>query len=263
MNIVVCVKQISDSEDIKYDIAANGRLFGKVKTCINPLDKKAVEAAVQLKEKHGGSVTIISLGPLQCELTLQECIAMGADEAILVSDPAFDGGDAMATSYVLAAAIRKAGEFDLVICGQQSNDSGNAQVGARVAEHLGMTQITSVASIEIEYDGARIEREHEDGIEIVGAKLPMVITVVHSINSPRYPSVGAYMEASCREITVWSANDLELNAAMRLGKCGSAVHVVRVFAPPSRASGVVFDENNDQDNVDALMAKLYTEKIVW
>jgi electron transfer flavoprotein beta subunit len=198
MDILVCVKQVPDTTEVKIDPKTNTLIRQGVPSIVNPFDKNAVEAALQLKEKHGGKVTVISMGPPQAKDALKECLAMGADEAALISDRAFGGADTLATSYTLAAGIRKLGKFDVIICGKQAIDGDTAQVGPEIAEYLDIPQITYVAKVEVNGDIARVEREHEEGYEIIETTLPVLLTVVKSINEPRFPTVKGTMKRTVK-----------------------------------------------------------------
>lgn len=261
MEIVVCVKQVPDTTEVKIDPATNSIIRQGVPSIVNPFDKHAVEAALQLREKHGGKVTIISMGPPQAKDALKECLAFGADEAILVSDRAFGGADTLATSYTLAAAIRKISKFDLIICGKQSIDGDTAQVGPELAEHLGIVPITYAAGIEIEGESIKVKREQEEGYEVVAAKLPVLLTVVKSINEPRHPSVKGVMKANRKSITVLSSEDLDIDT-QRIGINGSPTQVRRIFAPKQRGQGEIIDVENSQEAVHILVQKLTEAKIV-
>ncbi len=232
-----------------------------VPSIINPFDKNALEAALQLKELHGGRVTVISMGPPQAKDALKECLAMGADEAILISDRLFGGADTLATSLTLAAAIRKLGEYDLIICGKQAIDGDTAQVGPEIAEHLGIPQITYVAKIEFDGDKYRAEREHEDSYEIIEAGRPVLITVVKSINEPRYPSVKGLMKANRREIPVWTAEMLAVDQE-QVGLAGSPTQVRRIFTPEQRVQGEIIGGDDPREAAALLVNKLLDAKII-
>ena len=163
MEIVVCVKQVPDTTEVKIDPVKNTLIREGVPSIVNPFDKIAVEVALQLREKHGGKVKVISMGPPQAADALKECLAMGADEAILISDRAFGGADTLATAYALSTSIEKMGPVDLILCGKQAIDGDTAQVGPGIAENLGMPQITYAAKIEINGDTIKVDREHDDG----------------------------------------------------------------------------------------------------
>ncbi|HWR45703.1 electron transfer flavoprotein subunit beta/FixA family protein [Sporomusa sp.] len=261
MEIVVCVKQVPDTTEVKIDPQTNTLIRQGVPSIVNPFDKNAVEAALQLKEKHGGRITVISMGPPQASDALKECLAMGADEAVLISDRAFGGADTLATSYTLAAAIRKLGQVDLIICGKQAIDGDTAQVGPEIAEHLNLPQVTYVAKIAVEGDKARVEREHEEGYEVIEAQLPLVATVVKSINEPRFPTVKGTMKANRKQIPVWTVNDLSVEPE-KLGLKGSPTQVRRIFTPKQRTQGEIIQKDTAREAVATLIEKLTDAKIV-
>ena len=261
MEIVVCVKQVPDTTEVKIDPVTNTLIRQGVPSIVNPFDKNAVEAALQLKEKHGGKITVISMGPPQAKDALKECLAMGADKAILISDRAFGGSDTLATSYTLAAAIRKLGVYDIILCGKQAIDGDTAQVGPEIAEHLGISQITYANKIDVDGDTARVEREHEDGYEIIEVKLPLLLSVVKSINEPRYPTVKGTMKANRAEIAVWAAADLIVDE-QKLGLKGSPTQVRKIFTPPRRTEGLLIQKDTAREAVAELIQKLSNAKIV-
>lgn len=260
MEIVVCVKQVPDTAEVKIDPATNTIIRQGVPSIVNPFDKNALEAALKLKEQHGGRVTVISMGPPQAADALKECVAMGADEAILLSDRAFGGADTLATSYVLAAAIKKV-PFDLIIAGKQAIDGDTAQVGPEIAEQLGIAQVTCVSKIEFEQDVARLEREHEDGYQVLQAKLPLLLTVVKSINEPRFPTVKGTMKANRKQIPVWTAGDIDIDSA-RIGLTGSPTQVKRVFTPTQRVQGEIIEAETPSAAAALLVKKLADAKII-
>jgi electron transfer flavoprotein alpha/beta subunit len=261
MEIVVCVKQVPDTTEVKIDPVTNTLIRQGVPSIVNPFDKNAVEAALQLKEKHGGRVTIISMGPPQAKDALKECLAMGADKAILISDRAFGGSDTLATSYTLASAIKKMNKVDLIICGKQAIDGDTAQVGPEIAEHLGFGQVTCISKIDIYGQIVRVEREHEEGYEIIKTQLPLVITVLKSMNEPRYPTVKGTMKANRAEIPVWTANDMDIDPE-QLGHKGSPTQVRRIFTPKQRVQGVIIQADTVREAAIMLVETLSEAKIV-
>ena len=262
MDIVVCIKQVPDTTEVKIDPKTNTLVRQGVPSIVNPFDKNAIEAGLRLKEKYGGRVTVVSMGPPQANDALKECLAMGADDAVLVSDRAFGGADTLATSYTLAATIRALGHFDVILCGKQAIDGDTAQVGPEMAEHLGITQLTYVAKIDIQGDTVQVYREHEEGYVVVEARLPVLLSVVKSINVPRYPTVKGIMKAVHKDkIRVLSAKDLEVDMD-RLGLKGSATQVRQIFTPPQRGQGILIRQDSARKSVDELMAKLSDAKIV-
>ncbi|TCL33942.1 electron transfer flavoprotein beta subunit [Anaerospora hongkongensis] len=261
MDILVCVKQVPDTTEVKIDPKTNTLIRQGVPSIVNPFDKNAVEAALQLKEKHGGKVVVISMGPPQAKDALKECLAMGADEAYLISDRAFGGADTLATSYTLAAGIRKLGSFDMIICGKQAIDGDTAQVGPEIAEYLDIPQITYVAKVEVNEGVVRVEREHEEGYEVIETTLPVLLTVVKSINEPRFPTVKGTMKANRKEIPVITVNDVEVDPE-RLGLKGSPTQVRRIFTPPQRTQGEIIETDSARESVAILIQKLTEAKIV-
>lgn len=262
MEIVVCIKQVPDTTEVKIDPVTNTLIRQGVPSIVNPFDKNALEAALQLRDKHGGRVTVLSMGPPQAKDALKECLAMGADAAILVSDRAFGGADTLATSYTLAAAVRKIGAYDLIFCGKQAIDGDTAQVGPEMAEHLGIAQITYAAQMTIEGEVARVEREHEEGYEIIEVKLPLLVSVIKSAQyEPRFPTVKNTMKANRTEIPVWTAADLTVEEA-KIGLKGSPTKVNKIFSPPQRTQGVIIQKDTAREGVAELLQKLTEAKII-
>ena len=261
MEIIVCVKQVPDTTEVKIDPVTNTLIRQGVPSIVNPFDKNALEAAMQLKEKHGGKVTVVSMGPPQAKDALKECLAMGADSAVLVSDRAFGGADTLATSYTLAAAIKKLGNYDIILCGKQAIDGDTAQVGPEMAEHLGIAQLTYVAKIEVDGETVKVEREHEEGYEVIEAKMPVLMSVVKSINEPRFPTVRGTMKANRAQIPELTAKDLDVDPE-RLGLKGSPTQVRKIFTPPRRTQGVIIEKDTAREAVGELIKKLSDAKIV-
>ena len=255
MHFVVCIKQVPDTNDVKIDPNTNTLMRDGVASIINPFDMYAIEEAIRLKEKHGGKITALTMGPPQAEAALREAISMGVDEAILVSDRAFAGSDTYATSYTLAMALRKIGDATLVICGKQASDGDTAQVGPGMATHLDMAQVTYVRKIE-EFDENHIvaERMLESGYEVIDSELPCMLTVVKEINEPRLPSLKGKMAARKAQITTWTATDIDADPEM-LGLDGSPTKVVKIFTPERHADGEML-EGEPNEIVEQLVGKL-------
>jgi len=258
MHIVVCIKQVPDTTNVKIDPKTNTLIREGVASIINPFDMYAIEEAVRIKEKKGGKVTVLTMGPPQAENALREAISMGADNAILLSDRAFAGSDTWATSYTLAMALKKIGEttpLSLIICGKQASDGDTAQVGPGMAAHLDLPQITYVRKIvEISDDCIVAERLLEDGSEDIRAPLPCLLTVVKEINEPRIPSLKGKLAAKKAQITVWKSADLGCDSKS-LGLEGSPTKVVRIFSPPPRGGGEIF-KGELEEIIPKLAAKL-------
>ena len=257
MNIVVCIKQVPETTDVRVDPKTNALIREGVKSIVNPFDENAVEAALQLKEAHGGKVTVITMGPPQAEEALRHTIAMGADEAILLTDAAFRGSDTLATSYALAAAVRKLGDVDLVLCGKQAIDGDTGQVGAGLAERLGVPQVTFAIGLEIADDKLRARRVLDDMYEVIEVKLPAVVTVVKQINEPRFPSMRNVLKAKKAEIIKWTAADLAADLT-QTGFDGSPTQVIRVWPPEKRAGGQMLEGEPDEvvDKLAAIIREL-------
>lgn len=231
MKLIVCVKQVPNTTEIKIDPVTNTLIREGVESILNPFDAYAIEEAVRLKEQHGGTVSVISMGPPQVEETLREAISLGADEIILLSDRRFAGADTWATSLTLAAAIRKFGDYDLILTGQQAIDGDTAQVGPGIAAHLQIPQTCFVRKIEeVKPCHLIVQRLMEDGFDRVRMKLPALISVVKEINTPRLPSLRGKRNAKSAELKVWNADDLALDEK-EIGLNGSPTQVLKIFTP--------------------------------
>jgi electron transfer flavoprotein beta subunit len=261
MNIIVCIKQVPNTNEVKIDPKKGTLIREGVPSIINPEDKHGLEEALRLKEKVDGKVTVITMGPPQAKVALKEALAMGADEAILISDRAFAGSDTLATSYVLSKAIEKIGDFDIIFCGRQAIDGDTAQVGPQIAENLGISQVTYATKFEMHGDLIEIRRALEDGYSVVETKLPVLVTVLDKINKPRYPSIKGVVNAfSKSEIEVLSANDLSLDDK-RLGLDGSPTKVKKTFVPTHEKMGEILD-GTPEEKVSKLINILKDVKIV-
>jgi len=261
MNFIVCIKQVPGTTEVKIDPRTNTLVREGVESIVNPFDAYAIEEALRLKERMGGKVTVISMGPPQAESALREALSMGCDEAVLLTDPAFAGSDTLATSYTLACGIRKIGEFDLTICGKQAIDGDTAQVGPGIAEKLGIPAVTYVKKIEEIREGyIRVERMMEEGYEVIEMGLPSLITVVKEINEPRLPSLKGMMRAKKAEIRKWNANDINCKKE-RIGQPGSPTIVNKIFTPPPRKGGEIL-LGDAEEQARKLAEKLIQAKLV-
>jgi len=239
MHIIVCIKQVPETSEVRINPQTNTLIREGVTSIINPFDMYALEEAVRLKEQLGGKSTVITMGPPQAESALREAISMGIDEGILISDRNFAGSDTWATSYTLSCAIKKIGDFDLIICGKQASDGDTAQVGPGIAAHLNLPQVAYVKKIEkIDDKLARVERMTEEGYDIIETPLPALFTVVKEINEPRLPSLKGMMRAKQAKITRWAQKDLDLDS-QKIGLSGSPTQVIKIFTPPPRTGGVM------------------------
>lgn len=231
MNFIVCVKQVPGTNEVKMNKETNTIIREGVESIINPFDTYAIEEAVRLKEKVGGTVTALSMGIPSVEKMLKDIIALGADEAVLLSDRAFAGSDSLATSYALSMAVRKLNAYDLIICGKQASDGDTAQVGPGLAEKLGIPHTTYVRKIEEIREGyIRCQRMTDDGYETVEMILPALITVVKEINEPRLPSLKGLMRSKKYQVTTWTAEDIGAEKS-KCGLSGSPTQVIKTFVP--------------------------------
>ena len=247
MNIVVCVKQVPDTTEVKLDPVKGTLIRDGVPSIINPDDKAALEAALCIREQAGGKVTVVSMGPPQADVALREALAMGADEAILVTDRAFGGADTWATSYTIASAIKKL-DYDLIIAGRQAIDGDTAQVGPQIAQHLGLPQVSYVENIEaVNERSIVLRRQFEDRYHIVEAQLPCLITVLSELNKPRYMSVSgvfdAYREKKVARITLADLEDVIDKSNIGLG--GSPTRVKQSFTKQPKGKGEKFETDAD------------------
>lgn len=260
MNIIVCIKQVPNTTDVKIDPVTNTLIRDGVESVINPFDTYAIEEAVRLKERFGGTVTVITMGPPQAENALKEAISLGCDEAVLVSDRKFAGSDTWATSYTLSAAIKKIGSYDLIICGKQASDGDTAQVGPGISMHLNIPQVTYVRKIDnISENKAKVERMTEEGYDIIETPLPCLLTVVKEINVPRLPSLKGMMKAKAAKIAKWTADDIEADPKS-IGLDGSPTRVVKIFTPPPRKGGQIL--KGDAGDVAKEVAELLKDIVI-
>jgi electron transfer flavoprotein beta subunit len=258
MNIIVCIKQVPNTTQVRINPETNTLIREGVECIINPFDMYAIEEGIRLREKFGGKVTVVSMGPPQADAALREAISMGCDEAVLLTDRRFAGSDTWATSYVLAQAIGKIGDFRIILCGKQASDGDTAQVGPGISTHLDIPQVTYVKKIEdIDEHRARVERMTEEGFEIVETLLPCLFTVVKEINEPRLPSLKGKMRARKMEIVQWDSEDINCDFD-KIGLDGSPTRVVRIFTPPPRKGGEIL-KGDVHEIVDKLADELKKE----
>ena len=261
MNIVVCLKQVPGTTQVKIDPETNTLIRQGIENIINPFDNYAIEEGVRLRERFGGQVTAISMGPPQAETALREAISLGVDEGILLSDPAFAGADTWATSYTLSVAIRKLGQYDLVICGRQTLDGDTGQVGPQLAEMLDVPFIAYVSGIEEIADGGmRVRRMVEDGYEVMESPLPAVLTVVKEINTPRLPSLRGIARSKSAAIPVWGAGEIDIDKN-KVGLSGSFTRVIKIFTPQRVCRGEIF-QGDLENQVDCLIGRLKDNGLV-
>jgi len=254
VNIIVCIKQVPDTAEIRINPETNTLMREGVPSIINPFDLHALEAAIQIREQRGGKVVVLTMGPPQAETSLREAISMGADEAVLLSDKAFAGSDTWATSYTLAQAIKKLGA-DIIFCGKQAIDGDTAQVGPETAEFLDIPHVSYIRKIEeIKDDYIRVERLMDEGYDIVESSLPVLLTVVRELNEPRMPSLKGKMAAKKAEIKKMGMADIDAEENS-LGLKGSPTQVKNIFAPDIKAERKMI-EGSPEEQIDTLIAEL-------
>ncbi len=256
MNMVVAIKQVPDVPNIRIDRERMTVIREGVESIINPLDYVALEAALDLRNRHGGKVVALTMGPLQSEEALREALAAGADEGILLTDPAFAGADTLATSHVLARAISRTTPFpDLILCGMQTIDSDTGHVGPQIAEELDVPQVCGVSEIHVDEECLVVKRVSDGSLDSVRVTMPVVLTVTQHICEVRNLPLGALEAAfSEKSIVQWSMDQLGLEES-EVGLSGSATQVWRLRPPPPRREGRVFDAS-PQELVDHLIRKL-------
>lgn len=231
MRIAVCIKQVPETKSVKMDPETRTVVRQGVQAIVNPLDLYAIEAALNLKERYGARLTAVSMGPPQAVSALREAAAMGIDEAVLISDRAFSGSDTWATAYILAAALRKLGGFDLILCGERATDGDTGQVGPETAAALGLPVVTYVNRIGgLDAGELQLTRRTEEGTEKLTMMLPGVVTVVKETGTPRLPTFRGKLNAKTLEIPVFNRDSLQLDPR-RIGLSGSPTRVVKIFRP--------------------------------
>lgn len=260
MHIVVCIKQVPDAKNVRIDPDTHTLVRQGVESIVNPFDLFAVEAALKIKDGSNARITVITMGPPQAEEALRDVLSRGVDDAVLLSDRAFAGSDTWATSTVLAAAIRKLGNVDLIFCGKQAIDGDTAQVGPETATMLDIPYATFVKKIEsLDERHLKVTRQTDEGVEIWKVPMPALITVIKEMGEPRMPSLRHKMRAKKAEISVWGAADLGLDHEA-VGLSGSYTQVVRVFSPSRRGNRVMI-QGSVEEQVEELYKLLKEAKV--
>ena len=260
MNIIVCIKEVPDTTEVRLDPVTGTLIRDGVPSIINPDDKAGLEAALCLKDQTGAHVTVVSMGPPQADLALREALAMGADEAVLITDRAFGGADTWATSSTLAAAIKKL-PYDLIITGRQAIDGDTAQVGPQIAEHLGLAHISYAEDIKLEGDSVVVKRQYEDRYHTIRAKLPCLITALSELNTPRYMTPGGIFDAFReKKVTIFTRPDLDISDD-NIGLAGSPTRVFKSFTKTPKAAGTV-EKLDPREGAQAIVAHLAEKHII-
>ncbi|MDD4369548.1 MAG: electron transfer flavoprotein subunit beta/FixA family protein [Anaerostipes sp.] len=267
MNICVCIKQVPDTNEIKVDPEKHTLIRAGVPSIVNPFDTYAQEVGVRLKEKVGGKVVVISMGPPQAADALKSCLAVGADAAYLISGRKFGGSDTLATSYILSESIKAVEEkegfkFDLILCGKQATDGDTAQVGPEIAEHLDVPQVTYALDI-IENDGEiQVKRECESGYDMISTTLPAVVTVVKLPYEPRYPTIKTKMAAKKKEIPVLSEEDIPSLDIELCGLSGSPTKVKSTYTPVREKDGIKLEGMEAVEAANQVVQMMYDAKLM-
>ena len=263
MNIVVCIKQVPDTTEVKLDPKTNTLIRDGVPSIINPDDKSGIEAALQLKDQYGGTVTLLSMGPPQADVALREGLAMGADKAILLSDRAFGGSDTWATSSTLAAALKKI-DYDLIITGRQAIDGDTAQVGPQIAEHLNIPQVSYAEKIEQDGNAFVIKRQYEDCYHIIEVQKPCLVTVLAELGKPRYMTVmGAFDAYREKNVDIWTLQDIKDHVdPSNLGLKGSPTRVKKSFTKQAKGLGTKYDNLTTDEAVEVIIKTLQEKYII-
>jgi len=263
--IIVCAKQVPDTNEIKIDPVTKTLVREGVPSILNHDDANALEEALELKDRYDDvHVTVITMGPPQAKDMLIECLAMGADEAVLASDRALGGSDTWATSNALAAAVVKLGGADLIFAGRQAIDGDTAQVGPQMAEKLDIPQVTYVSEFSIGEDRRTItvKRKLEDGYELIEIKTPCMLTAIKELNKPRYMSVHGIFASAGRDIPVWGAAELGVDPDREVGLDASPTNVYRSFTPAPKGKGVMIEGDSEKEYADKLIVGLKSKHVI-
>ena len=265
MKIVVCIKQVPDTAEVKLDPKTNTLIREGVPSIINHDDKAGLEAALRLREQVGGTVTVVCMGPPQADVALREALAMGADEAYLLSAREFGGSDTFATSQILAAAIKNLGvdKDDIIFCGRQAIDGDSAQVGPQIAEQLGVPQVSYAEELTLEDGSVVVKRQFEDQAHMLKVQLPCLVTALSELDEPRYMSTWGIVDAYEKDVTVWGFDDLKdaLNPEW-IGLKGSPTNVFMSFGKQAKAAGTVLKGLSADEAGAAIMDKLIQRHII-
>ena len=265
MKIVVCIKQVPDTNEVKINQETGTLIRDGVKSIMNPDDKNALESALQLKDKYGASVAVLSMGPPQAKEILREALSMGADEVFLISDRKFGGSDTWATATIIASAIEKIGDYDIILCGRQAIDGDTAQVGPEIAEFLDIAQITYVKEIELDRNVLKVKRFTENGDYTYEVKTPVLLTAIKELNTPRYPTVRGiienYGDDNESKINVISFEDLKVDES-QIGLKGSPTNVYKSFVPVKSKSSQIIEGQTVKEITDKLIMKLSEVNLV-
>ncbi len=261
--IIVCAKQVPDTNEIKINPETGTLIRDGVPSILNPDDANALEAALQIKDEHEDvHVTVVTMGPPQAQEMLFECLAMGADEGILVSDRAVGGSDTWATSNAITAAIKKIGDFDLILAGRQAIDGDTAQVGPQIAEKMNLPQVTYVKDLKIadNMKDITVQRALEDGYEVIEIQTPCMLTAIKELNAPRYMNIAGIYNKD-KDIKVWNAADIEVDLTT-VGLKASPTNVFRSFTPKPKGKGMMLEGDTEKDLAKDLLIRLKDKHVI-
>ncbi len=267
MNILVCVKQVPDTTEIKIDPVKNTLIRDGVPSILNPFDGYALEAAARIKDKNPDTkIVAVTMGPPQSVAVLKECLAIAADKAYQVSGRTFGGSDTLATSYILSNAVKKIeeveGKFDAIFCGKQAIDGDTAQVGPEMAEHLDLPQVTYGLEAELDGNCLKVKKETEDGVEVIGVSLPCLVTFTKPAWDPRYPTIKRKMAANKAQIPVLGDDAFPEIDTTRIGLKGSPTHVKKTFVPQKKKGGMKIKEESNEDSAKKLFQVLSDAAVI-
>lgn len=262
LKIIVCAKQVPDTNEVIIDPVKNTLIREGVPSILNHDDANALEEALKIKDQYPDThITVITMGPPQAKDLLIECLAMGADKGILISDRALGGSDTWATSNALAAAVKKIGDFDIIFAGRQAIDGDTAQVGPQLAEKLGIPQVTYVKEFSMNGKEITVKRALEDGYEVIKLQMPCMLTAIKELNTPRYMTIGGIYDAVKADIPVWGAKELEVDLN-KVGLDASPTNVFRSFTPAPKGKGVMIERDTVEETAKALLEMLQEKYII-
>ena len=262
MKIIVCVKQVPDTNEVRIDPIKGTLIRDGVPSILNHDDANALEEALKIKETYPEThITVLTMGPPQAQDMLRECMAMGADDAVLLSDRALGGSDTWATSNALAAGVAKIGEFDIIFAGRQAIDGDTAQVGPQLAEKLGIPQVTYVKEFSIKGNEIIVKRALENGYEMIQLRTPCLLTAIKELNNPRYMSVAGVYKACNTKVAVWSAEDIKVDQT-KVGLEASPTNVYKSFTPKPKGKGITITGDSTKAVVENLMCALEAKHLV-
>lgn len=265
LKIIVCAKQVPDTNEIKIDPVKKTLIREGVPSILNHDDANALEEALKIKDMYPDThITVITMGPPQAKDMLIECMAMGADAGILASDRALGGSDTWATSNALSAVIERIGEYDIIFAGRQAIDGDTAQVGPQIAEKLGIPQVTYVTEFQLDKNmkDITVKRALEDGYEVIEIQTPCMLTAIKELNTPRYMTVGGIFDACKKEILTWGAKELGVDPVKEVGLDASPTNVFRSFTPAPKGKGIMIEADNDQESAQKLLINLKAKHVI-